>query len=189
VKRAFALFVSVTFLSSFFCGCATIPGSVAAHILESKEKTVAVEFPDLILTDLTGTEHEVKILSIQGRIVTVMPFPYWFLDPIEISLNQIKSLKIKKRSYPGLTVTLVLAEAGFIIGGGTMGILADSRGDYGLAIGLGIVGALAGVGSTLFSDVWDLGDQMYPEYNFSEMNEADKLHTVLTLMGVLGGAS
>ena len=88
---------------------------MAAYLLESPERVEAVEFPELILIDRTGSEREVKILSVQGRMVTAAPFPYWFLEPVEIPLNQIRTLRLKRRSYPGLTVTVILGEVGFII--------------------------------------------------------------------------
>jgi hypothetical protein len=145
----------------------------------------AVEFPELIMTDRSGTEREVKILSVQGRIVTVSPFPYWLLDPVEIPLEQIQSLRVKRQSYPGLNVTLVLMEAGFMISGGVFGALADSSQQYGIALVAGLGGAVLGLGTAFFSDTWEMGEERYPEFYLAGMSETDKLLTILELMGVL----
>jgi hypothetical protein len=122
-------------------------------MLQSTERVDAVEFPELIMTDRSGSEREVKILSVQGRMVTVAPFPYWLLEPIEIPLDQIQSLKVKRQSYPGFNVTLVCMETGFMMTGAVFGALADTREQYGLAIVGGLGGALPGVGVAFFSDV------------------------------------
>ncbi|UCF97836.1 MAG: hypothetical protein JSV89_22140 [Spirochaetaceae bacterium] len=185
MKRAVVYLLSIFFLYIFLGGCATGPDIAMAAMLVSTETVEAVEFPELILTDRSGFEREVKILSVQGRLVTVAPFPYWLLDPVEIPLGQIQSLRIKRHSYPGITLTAVLAEAGFITAGGVMGILADSSETYALAIGVGILGAVAGVGSAFFSDIWELGEERYPEYDLTVMSETEKLRTILQLMGVL----
>jgi hypothetical protein len=185
VKRIVVLFALISFLCTLLVGCYTVEDSVAAAMLESKEKIEAVEFPELILTDYIGREREVKILSVQGRIVTITPFPYWLLEPEEIPLWQIESLKVKRHSYPGVNMTLVSAEMGFIAAGGIAGAIADESLEYTLAIGGGLLGALVGVGCAFFSDVWQMGDEMYPEYYLAGMSEPDQMLTILRLMGVL----
>jgi hypothetical protein len=166
-------------------GCSSVADSVALAMLQSSERVYAVEFPELIMRDRSGSEREVKILSVQGRMVTVSPFPYWLLDPIEIPLEQMQSLRVKRQSYPGLSVTLVLMEAGFMISGGAFGALADSSEEYGMAIVAGLGGAVLGLGVAFFSDTWEMGEEMYPEFYLAGMSEADKLLTILELMGVL----
>lgn len=187
MKKILVFLVFIAFLYTLLCSCSTTSGSIAGYMTESVERIEAVEFPELILIDSTGRTREVKILSLQGRMVTVSPFPYWLLEPEEIPLNQIRSLKFKRHSYPGLTFTMVYAEAGFIIAGGALGARAESSGQYALALGLGIVGAVVGIGAAFFSnaDVWELGEEMYPEYDLSVMSEPDKLLTVTKIMGVL----
>ncbi len=185
MKRIVVFFALISFLCTLLVGCYTVEDSVAAAMLESKEKIMAKEFPELILTDYIGREREVKILRVQGRIVTITPFPYWLLEPEEIPLWQIESLKVKRHSYPEVTFTLVLAEIGFIAVGGTIGAFADDSLEYALAIGAGVGGALVGVGCAFFSDVWQMGDEMYPEYYLAGMSEPDQMLTILRLMGVL----
>ena len=185
MKRAVVFLLSILVLCVAFSGCSSVADSVAFAMLQSTERVDAVEFPELIMTDRSGSEREVKILSVQGRMVTVAPFPYWLLDPIEIPLSQIQSLRVKRQSYPGLNVTLVCMETGFITAGGAFGALADTREQYGLAMVGALGGALLGIGVAFFSDVWDLGEEVYPEYYLAGMNEADRLLTILELMGVL----
>jgi hypothetical protein len=185
MKRAVACLSSVLFLGVLLSGCSTVTDSVAFAMLQSTERVDAVKFPELIMTDSMGSEREIKILSVQGRMVTVAPFPYWLLEPIEIPLEQIRSLRVKRQSYPGFTLTLVFMEVGFMMTGGVFGALADSSGEYGLAMVAGLGGAVLGLGSAFFSDVWETGEEMYPEYYLAGMKESEKLLTILELMGVL----
>jgi len=185
MKRAVAYLLPILSLSILLGGCSTVADSVAFAMLQSTERVEAVEFPELIMTDSSGSEREVKILSVQGRMVTVAPFPYWLLDPVEIPLDQIQSLRVKRQSYPGLNWTLVMMEAGFITAGGIYGSFADSREQYVGAIFVGLGGAVLGLGYAIFSDIGDMGEEMYPEYYLAGKSEADKLLTILEIMGVL----
>jgi hypothetical protein len=185
MKRAVAGLLSVLLLGIALSGCSTVADSVALAMLESTERVDALEFPELIMTDLTGFEREIKILSVRGRMVTVSPFPYWLLEPIEIPLDQIRSLRVKRQSYPGLNLTLICMEAGFITAGGSVGLIADSRREYGLAMVAGLGGAVLGLGYAFLSDIWETGEEMYPEYYLAGMQESEKLLTILELMGVL----
>jgi hypothetical protein len=185
MKRAVAGLLSVLLLGIALSGCSTVADSVALAMLESTERVDALEFPELIMTDLTGFEREIKILSVRGRMVTVSPFPYWLLEPIEIPLDQIRSLRVKRQSYPGLNLTLICMEAGFITAGGSVGLIADSSREYGLAMVAGLGGAVLGLGYAFLSDIWETGEEMYPEYYLAGMQESEKLLTILELMGVL----
>jgi len=185
MKRVVAYLLAVLlFLSIFLGGCSTVEDSVAFAMLQSTEIVEAVEFPELIMTDSSGSEREIKILSVQGRMVTVAPFPYWLLDPIEIPLDQIQSLKVKQKSYPGLTLTLVCMEAGFIATGGTCGAFANYSAQYAGAFLAGMGGALLGLGYAFFADIWMTGEEIYPEYHLVGKSESEKLRTILELMGV-----
>lgn len=185
MKRVFGYLLSILILGTTLSGCSSVADSVAFAMLQSTERVDAVEFPELIMTDRIGSEREVKILSVQGRMVTVAPFPYWLLDPVEIPLDQIQSLRVKRQSYPGFNMTLIFMETGFMMSGGVFGALADSREQYGRAIVAGLGGAVLGLGYAFFSDTWEMGEEMYPEYYLAGMNESDKLLTILKLMGVL----
>ena len=184
MKTAVGSLLALLFAGMLLSGCSTVEDSVAFAMLQSSERVDAVRFPELIMTDSLGTEREVKILSVRGRTVTVTPFPYWLLEPIDIPLEQIRSLRIKRQSYPGLTLTLVVMEAGFITAGGAVGALADTRREYGFAIAAGLGGAVLGLGYSLFSDIRETGEEMYPQYYLSGMKESEKLITILKLMGV-----
>ena len=172
------------FLSMLPGGCSTVEDSVAFAMLQSTEIVEAVEFPELIMTDSSGSEREIKILSVRGRVVTVAPFPYWLLDPVEIPLDQIQSLKVKQKSYPGLTLTLVFMELGFIAAGGTCGAFANYSEQYAGAFVAGLGGALLGLGYAFFEDIWMTGEEIYPEYYLAGKSESEKLRTVFELMGV-----
>jgi hypothetical protein len=185
MRRAVVYPLAILFiLGMVFGSCTTVEDSVALAMLESTEKVDAVEFPELIMTDYIGIEREIKILSVRGRMVTVSPFPYWAQDPLEISINEIRSLRVKRKSNPGITLTLVFMEIGYITAGGAFGVLADTRGEYGLAFLGGLGGALLGLGSAVFSDIGETGQQMYPEYYLDGKSESEKLRTILQIMGV-----
>jgi hypothetical protein len=76
-------------------------------------------------------------------------------------------------------------EAGFITAGGTYGAFADTSEQYVGAILVGLGGAVLGLGYAFFSDTWEIGEEMYPEYYLAGKSEADKLFTILKIMGVL----
>ena len=185
MKRAVLLVLGAfVFLGIVLEGCTTVEDSVALAMLESTEAVEAQEFPELIMTDYIGIEREIKILSVRGRMVTVSPFPYWSQEPIEISINEIRSLRVKKKTNPGATVTVVLMEAGYIMAGGVAGAFATSSAGYGLAFIGGLGGAVIGLGYSFFYDVWELGEEMYPEYLLDGKSESEKLRTIFEIMGV-----
>ena len=185
MKRAVvSLLAAFVFLGVLLCGCTTLEDSVALAMLESTERVDAAEFPELIMTDHVGFEREIKIMSVRGRMVTVSPFPYWAQDSIEICINEITALRVKRKSNPGLTLTGVMMEAGYIVAGGVFGAFASTSGGYGLAFLGGLGGAVVGLGYSLFSDIWDMGDDMYPEYYLEGKSESEKLRTIMELMGV-----
>jgi hypothetical protein len=184
MKRALGYLLCVLVGSGAIGSCSTVEDSVAFAMLQSTERVYAVEFPELILTDRSGSEREIKILSVRGRMVTVAPFPYWLLDPVEIPLYEIQSLRVKRKSYPGLNWTLVMMEAGFMTAGGIYGVFAESREQYVGAIFAGLGGAVLGLGYAFYSDIWAMGEEVYPEYDLAGKSEADKLMTILEIMGV-----
>lgn len=185
MQRLLAFLTFVTLMYTLLGGCSTTSGAIVGEKMESADRIETVEFPELILTDRAGLVREVKLLSLQGRTVTLAPFPYWLLEPEEIPLNHIRSLKFKRHSYPGLTIMLISAEAGFMITGGIMGARAEDSRQYKLALGLGVASALLIGGGDFFTGVWELGEDMYPEYDLATMSEPDKLLTVMRIMGVL----
>jgi hypothetical protein len=174
----------LSLLGIIFNSCTTLEDSVALAMLDSEEAVEAQEFPELIMTDYVGIEKEVKILSVRGRMVTASPFPYWAEDPIEISINEIKSLRVKKKANPGATFTVVMMEIGYIMAGGIMGAFATTSGGYGLAILGGLGGAVIGLGGTVYYGIPDTGEQMYPEYVLDGKSESEKLQAIFEIMGV-----
>jgi hypothetical protein len=185
MKRAIAYLLTALFILGILLGsCTTLEDSVALAMLDSTERVDAVEFPELIMTDYVGFEREVKILSVRGRMVNASPFAYWSEDPLEISINEIKSLKVKRKSNPETTLTVVSMETGYIIAGGIAGALATTSVGYGLAFLGGLGGALLGLGTAVYAGIGEVGEDMYPEYILDEKSESEKLRMVLELMGV-----
>ena len=176
--------VFLSFLSMVLSGCTTLEDSVAFAMLESTESVEAQEFPELIMSDYRGLDREVKILSVRGRMVTASPFPYWSEAPIEISINEIKSLRVKKKANPGTTLTVVMMEIGYIMAGGAFGAFATTSGGYGLAFLGGLGGAVLGFGAAIWYDIPQTGQQMYPEYILDGKSESEKLRSIFEIMGV-----
>ena len=174
----------LSLLGIILSSCTTLEDSVALAMLESTESVEAQEFPELIMTDYRGLDREVKILSVRGRMVTASPFPYWAEDPIEISINEIKSLRVKKKANPGATVTVVMMEIGYIMAGGAFGAFATTSGGYGLALLGGLGGAVLGLGGSIYYGIPKTGEQMYPEYILDGMSESEKLCAIFEIMGV-----
>jgi len=75
-------------------------------------------------------------------------------------------------------------EAGYIMAGGVAGAFATSSAGYGLAFIGGLGGAVIGLGYSFFYDVWELGEEMYPEYLLDGKSESEKLRTIFEIMGV-----
>lgn len=176
--------VVLSLIGMVLSSCTTLEDSVALAMLESTESVQAQEFPELVMTDYRGLDRELKILSVRGRMVTVSPFPYWAEDPLEISINEIKALKVKKKASPGTTFTVVMMEIGYIMTGGAFGAFATTSGGYGLAFLGGLGGAVLGLVGALHYDIPETGKQMYPEYILDGKSESEKLRTVFEIMGV-----
>lgn len=185
MKRAAVCLSAALFsLSILLSGCSTLEDSVALAMLESTESVEAQEFPELVMTDYFGFEREIKILSVRGRMVTASPFPYWAEEPLEISINEIKSLRFKKKANPGVTITVTMMEVGYIMTGGAFGAFAATSGGYAFAFLGGLGGAVLGLVGALHYDIPKTGEQMYPEYILDGKSESEKLRTIFEIIGV-----
>ena len=148
------------------------------------EKMYAVEFPEMIIIGQGGGERLVKILSLQRRTLTVLPFPYWSVMAEEISVDEIQILKHKPYTRPLLIWTIGAAEIGYLLIGSIMGAVAQVEYQYDLA---SIIGFLSGVGTGgvfLLTGGMDIVDSIYPEYFLPLMSEKRLAKTIERIMGV-----
>ena len=190
MKKRKALLTFTVIFSLLYSSCATFFGSTSGGTDEteliSTVKIEAVEFPELILTaSHYKSEERVKILSLQGRMVTVMPFPYWAVEPEIISLDQISLLRYKRYTYPGLTWTLGSAAIGFIVIGSILGAQSDTEGQYNLASAISFLSACVIGGAVIITgSAADMTEAMYPEYFLAGMNEKRQLKIIRKIMGI-----
>ncbi len=143
-----------------------------------------MKFPEVRLTDKSGTEKWVKLLSLEGNALTVLPFPYWQTEAEIITIDQIYMLKIKKHTFPALTWSLATAEIAYMLVASVAGSRAHYDGDYQAAVGLGALGgSAAGLGMLLLHG-FELKEMFQPEYYFPLMTEQKRLRTIKNIMGV-----
>jgi hypothetical protein len=185
-RKVFLTFTTIILL--LLSSCTTFSGSTPGGTDETEPistvKLEAVEFPELILTRRDGSEERVKLLSLQGRMVTVTPFPYWAVELETLAVDQISSLKYKRYTYPGLTWTLGSAECGFIAVGSILGAFAETKGEYNLTSILSYVSACVMGGYIFITETAYMGEAVYPEYLLAWMNEKRKLKTIRKIMGI-----
>ena len=186
MKSKAALLTLTVLIPTLFGGCLTSSGrgaeSAGVGPQFTHEKITAVEFPELTLT--AGNEtRRVKLLALEDRQLIFLPFPYWQVEPEVIPLEEVHTLKVEKKSYPGLSWGLGSAASGFIITGLIAGNQALYQEEYAsamlLAAGCGLV-----VGGVGFFLGLDMKDSLQPEYLLVFMNPEQKLKTLRKIMGL-----
>ena len=182
-KRIFASFTLLFFLN-FIISCYTseITSSDESVKIFPTSEIVAKKFPEIELKTAERKIPRAKLLRVVGKKVSLLPFPYWDVEILNIDLNEIYFIKLlKKRNN---------AANGFASGfgwtfmiSGTLGALSsrynkDFETALFMSVGVGLSGGLLGF---LIGAASKIGTST--EYEFIKMSDSQKIRALEKIMG------
>jgi hypothetical protein len=179
-RKVPTVIILIVFLN-FLITCTSIKTAGPNERVETYpfNKIRATKFQEVQLTTVDNTVSRGLILSLEGENLLFSPVPYWNVDPVEINVAEIQSIKLMKKGgqlAKGFTWGFSL---GFIVIGGSALTFGDLKYDEDYedalaytAIGAGGAGLLGGVIGGLVS----LGKKS--RYNFSKMSKKEKIEAL-----------
>jgi len=183
LKKVVSLVILISFIN-LIMSCSTTGSLTNRNIgeISSSSKITANKLPEIQLTNITQKQYKVKLLSLEAENLTMLSFPYWDADPVEIHLEEIHSIKVmKKDSKAGKGFGWGFA-LGFLIPGTIGGLSSEYDEDYQDAlVGSIVIGLFGGLLGLIIGGVSSLGEQS--QYNFSEMSESEKINSIKEIMG------
>jgi len=164
------------------CSAARTGGKNEAFITSPAGKIEAVTLPEVEVRTGAGGVYRGKILSLEGKNLEILPFPYWNVEPVRLDLGDVLSIKMldERGSFGsgavhGFTIPFIVV--------GAFGILGSKYDiDYRLSLlAAAAVGAAGGVVGLIVDAAVKAAAE--PEYDFRKMSEAEKRKTVEKIIG------
>lgn len=166
----------------FGCTSMSVPPGQTQYNLPEKE-LLAREMPELSIVTADRLLERVKVASLLGNELSILPFPYWNVETIKINIEEITTiwlLNVKMRSGTNALATLNIT---FGIMGTIFAINSKYDEDYrsGLVLASGF--ALAGGLVTLIgSAIVDASKRT--KWDFSKLTQPQRLAVLMRIMGV-----
>jgi hypothetical protein len=184
LKKTLTFIILIIFLN-FLITCTTIRTTGPNEKIETYPsiKIKATKFQEV---KLTTADHKVRtgmILSLEEDNVHLSPVPYWNVDPIEIDLDEIRTIKLIEKMGAWGKGFVWGSTLGFIAAGGlalTGGNLKYDE-DYEEALTLGAAGAGAGgLLGLIIGGVVSLAKKS--SYDFYKMSKEEKILALQKIM-------
>ena len=186
-KKSLAFGAFIVFVL-FLVGCATTSINEKSGALKDLKdappgKLVARVLPEITLVTSAGDSHLGKLTSLEGGTVTLLPYPYWNVEPITIDLDEIHMVQTQKRGGRAGSGFLHGFSWTYIIVGILSGVTSKYDEDYefalGVSAGAGLIGGLIGLA------VGGLADAVAKtDYKFYSMSLAEKTAAIKKFMGL-----
>ena len=151
--------------------------------LTSNVKFTAIRTQELEIITTSGDTHVGKILSLEGEKVKILAFPYWNVIPVEIDLNEIHKIKVKKKdSKVGKGTATGFATVFSIFG--LIGLTNSKYDeDYENALtGSLILGGMGGLLGLVIGGISSAATKT--TYDFYNMSKEKKINAIKKIMGV-----
>jgi len=166
----------------FGCTSMSVPPGQTQYNLPENE-LLAREMPELSIVTADRLLERVKVASLLGNELSILPFPYWNVETIKINIEEITTiwlLNVKMRSGTNALATLNIT---FGIMGTIFAINAEYDRDYknGLAT-TAILALVGGVVVGLGSGIVDASKRK--KWDFTKLTQPQRLGVLLQIMGV-----
>jgi len=183
-KKTLTLITLTFFLNCIF-SCTTTSTLTRNEVVKtsSTSEIKAKKLQEVQLITTSEEIHTGKLLSLEGEDLVLLPFPYWNVEPIKIDLNEIYSIKVrKKHSRAGERVAGSFAW-GFLITGTLAGLTSEYDEQFEFALlTSAIVGAFSGLLGLVIGGVGD--DTKILEYDFYKISDSEKIRVIKKIMGL-----
>lgn len=183
-KKTLTFIILLIFLN-FLITCTTIRTAGPNEAIETYPsiKIKATKFQEILLTTVDTRVSRGMILSLEEENLFLSPVPYWNVDPIEIDLDEIRSIKLMKNGsnvMKGFTWGFTL---GFIAIGGialtSCNLKYDE--DYSDALTYSVIGGGgAGLLGLIIGGLISLGKKS--SYDFFKMSKKEKIIALQEIM-------
>lgn len=186
LKKIISLVILFSFVN-LISSCSTTGYHTHSTIGESSStsRIIAHKFPQVIVTTKTQMQYDGKLFSLESANLTMLPFPYWNEEPVDIQLDEIHSIKVmKKEINVGKQIGWGFA-IGFLIPGTIGGLTSTYDEDYAGALTASIyTGGFLGFIMGLLAGAASLTEKShYNFYNFSIMSRLEKISSLKEIMG------
>jgi hypothetical protein len=180
-KKIYSLLFLLSFMMSCSSSRALIKTEVTKGTLPSRLEATKFEEVDLVTTE--GELHRGKITCLEGESIEFRDFPYWNVEPIQLKLDEIHSIKlVKKGSKAGRAFASGFGWTFMIIG-----FVAGASSKYDVDYENGLVGsALAGgIGGLIGLAIGAIQDiSTKTKFDFYKMSKEEKERAVRKIMGL-----
>jgi len=184
MSKNISTIITLAIFINFIISCSTIRTVNRNEVVEiaPSVKIKAVKLQEVQLTTTRG-ELTGKLLSLEGESLQMLLFPYWDVEPINIDLNGIYSIKLmKKNSRAGKGAASGFAW-GFLITGIASGLDSEYDEDFEDAlIGGAIVGGFIGLLGFVIGGLSDIATKS--KYYFFQMSNSEKIRVIKKIMGL-----
>ena len=179
MKKPILSFILPLLYLSLLMGCATTPIKMES---DPNPNFVARRFPEVELRTVRGESCLGKLIKFENQTLIFLPFPYWNVDSINVSLDEIDTIKMSAQRSVGGRAFLAGFGISFFLGGIVLGAASKYDEDYQLALAASAVGAVAaGAVAGLVGLAADVARRS--RYEFQTMTYAEKIQTLRSIMG------
>lgn len=178
-------FITLLILLNFLMACTSTKTASPYETIETypSAKIWAAKVQEVQLTTVDNRVSRGMILRLEGENLFLSPVPYWNVDPIEIDLDEIRSIKLVKNG-PNMGKGFIWGlSLGFITTGGLALALGDLKydEDYEEALGYSLAGAGgAGLLGATIGGILSLGKKS--RYNLEKMSKKEKIEALRKIM-------
>ncbi len=183
-KKTLTFIILLIFLN-FLITCTTIRTAGPNEAIETYPsiKVKATKFQEVQLTTVDNKVSTGMMLSLEGENLLLSPVPYWNVDPIEIDLDEIRSIKLMKKGSKWGKGFIWGFTLGFIAIGGIALTSPDLKYDEDYSDAL-TCSALGGGGGGLLGliigGLISLGKKS--SYDFFKMSKKEKIFALQEIM-------
>jgi len=185
MSKKISTIITLAIFINFIISCSTIRTVNRNEVVEiaPSVKIKAVKLQEVQLTTTRG-ELTGKLLSLEGEILQMLLFPYWDVEPINIDLNEIYSIKLmKKNSRAGKNAAASGFAWGFLITGIATGLDSEYDEDFEDALlGSAIIGGFIGLLGFVIGGLSDIATKS--KYYFFQMSNSEKIRVIKKIMGL-----
>jgi len=176
-------FIYLLLFLNFIISCTSIGTTSTRDVSISPTYEIqAKKFLEVELITSEGDIHKGKLISLRGKNLWFSPFPYWNVELLEITLDDIYSIKLPKKGSKAISGMAGGFGWTFIIVGAIAGLTSKYDEDYEEALlGSAVVGAGIGLIGALVGALADIGTKS--EYKFYKMDEWEKTRAARRIMG------
>lgn len=183
LKKTLSFLILISFINFIFCQTVpSVTGNERNVRISSQKEIIAYKFPEIRLIVQSAKSHKGKIMRLNNSSVEFLPYPYWNKEILEIDLDDIYSITIKKTvSYAGRAAAGAFP-TGFIFGG-IVG-LASSQYDSDFSSWILLSAIIGGISALIGLLIGGAAEAATKKaFRMNEMSRSEKREVIKKIIG------